>query len=348
MNTPLMPILFKEFRTQLRGNRAALLLTLYVGLLLIALGLLYRSVVGQVDFGAPLVSAQIGQALFTGLALATQGLTIYLAPATTVNAISGEHERRTFDMLLKTPLSASQVLLGKLLAALAFVLLLLVAALPLFSVVVLFGGVEMWDISRVLVTVLLSAIMGSLLGLFCSVVTRQTYAATLICYAILTAVIGGTLFAANLWSITHSMQPAPPEYVLINPLSAIASALASARPPEVITTGTLRPLAMLSLLTQGTLIRSGSDITVLPLYRATWLLYGGITLLLFWASLYGVQPRRRWRVSRIDALLLLLFLGYLGIAWLSRTWWLAGLVPPADEQAIHAVVIAAQSTPNPW
>lgn len=328
MNMPLMPILFKEFRTQLRGNRAAFLVTLYVGLLLLALHLIYRSVAGQVNFGEPLVSAQIGQALFTGLALALQGLTVYLAPATTVHAISAEYERRTFDMLLTTPLSAPQVLLGKLLAALAFVLLLLVVALPLFSIVILFGGVTLTDIGRVFLTVLLSAVVGSLLGLFCSVVTRQTYAATLICYALLTAIIGGTLFAANLWSVTHSMQPAPPEYVVVNPLSAIASALASARPPEVISTGTLRPLVMLSLLTQGTIIRRGGEVNVLPLYRVTWMLYLGVALFLFWACLYAVQPRRRWRISRIDALLLALLVVYALIGWMSRGWWLPGLIPP--------------------
>lgn len=330
MKAPLTPILFKEFRAHLRGSRAALLLTIYVGLLLIALRLLYRSVAGQVDVGAPLVSAQIGQALFTGLGLAIQLLTVFLAPATTVNAISSEHERRTFDMLLATPLSSTQMLLGKLVTAVAFVLVLLLAALPLFSVVVMFGGVQLADIARVLITVLLSALMGCVLGLSCSVLTRQTYAATLLCYAILATVIGGTLFAANLWSVTHSMLAAPPGYVVANPLSAMAAVLASTRPPELITAGTLRPLAILGLLTQGTVAQSAGQLLVLPLYRATWVLYAGLSLLLFWGCLHAVQPRRRWRLGRTDAVMLAAVLVYVVAVWLSRDWWLQGIVPPTE------------------
>lgn len=328
MKLTLWPVLFKEFRTQLRGKRAVLLLTTYVGLLLLALGWLYRSVSGQVDFGAPLVNAQIGQALFTGLALSMQGLMVFMAPATTINAISNEYEHQTFDLLLKTPLPASQLLLGKLLTALAFVLLLLLTALPLYSAVVLFGGVEPVDMYRVFLTVVVSAMMGCVLGLLCSVITRQTYAATIVCYALLITLIGGTLFAANLWSVTHGLAPAPPGYVVANPLSAMAATLGSARPPEAITGGTLRPLAILGILTQGTVIQSGGQINVLPIYRATWVLYGGLMLLMFWFCLHAVQPRRRWRVSRTDAVMVMLALGYAALAWFSRDWYMQGLNVP--------------------
>lgn len=328
MKLLLMPILFKEFRAQLRGSRAALLITIYVGLLLIALRLLYSSVVNEVDFGAPLVSAQIGQALFTGFGLAIQLLTVFIAPATTVNAVSSEHERRTFDMLLATPLSATQMLLGKLVTALAFLLLLILAVMPLFSIIVLFGGVQVGDLTRVIMTVLISAVLGALLGLTCSAITRQTYAATLLCYAILATAIGGTLFAANLWSVTHSMLAAPPQYVVANPLSAMAAVLASTRPPDIITPGTLQPIAILGLLTQGTMAQSGGQSIVLPIYRATWVVYSGLALTLFWSCLHLVQPRRRWRLGRTDLVVLVIALVYAMLVWLSRNWWLPGLIPP--------------------
>ncbi|NJL34693.1 MAG: ABC transporter permease subunit [Chloroflexaceae bacterium] len=140
------PIVSKELRTQMRGSRPAVLLSIYIGLLLLALLWLYNAVVEQVNLGSPLVSAQIGQVLFIGLTIAVQTLLVFLAPATSVNSISSEHERYTFDILMATPLAAVQILLAKLLVALAFVGLLLVCALPLFSMVVLFGGVELADL----------------------------------------------------------------------------------------------------------------------------------------------------------------------------------------------------------
>lgn len=320
-----VPVLLKELRAALRGSRAALLITVYVGLALIAMRLIYGAVADQTDSGAPIFSAQVGQAIFIGLALAVQGLTIFLAPATTVNSVSGEHERRTYDLLAATPLSSAQFLVGKLLTGLAFVLLLAVAAMPLFSVVMLFGGVAAADIVRVLAVILGSAAAGAVLGLFCSAATRQTYTATLLCFALLAALVGGTLLAANFWSLTNAMQAAPPSYVVANPLSAVGSALARTRPPEVVSPETLRPLAALSLLTQGVMTTTGGERAALPLYRATLTLYGAVSLLLFWASLHLVRPRRIWVPLREDAVMLGLCVAYGLLAWLTRGWWGAGL-----------------------
>lgn len=320
-----LPALRKEMRSYLRGAMAGLILSLYSGLILLALILMYRSITSQVNMGAPLVSAQIGQALFTGLMLMVQTLTVFVAPALTINSISSEHERHTFEMMLVTMLSPLHILLGKLVSALAFLLLLLLTTLPLFSIVLLFGGVTLVDIGRALLTVLLSAVAGCVLGLFCSAITRQTYTATMLCYAIIVSLIGGTIFASNLWSMLYNMRAAPTEYVVANPLSAIAAALARTHPPEVLSPGTLSPLAILGLLTNGTIVQVGRERMVLPLYRATWLLYAGSALLLLWISMHAVQPYQQWRLQRSDAVLLVLLLLYLALVWLSRAWWLQGL-----------------------
>lgn len=321
----LTTVLLKELRAALRGSRAALLITVYVGLSLIAMRIVYGAVTDQVGAGAPIFSAQVGQAVFIGLTLAVQGLTLFLAPATTVNSVSGEYERRTFELLAATPVTPAQLLAGKLLLGLAFVLLLIVAALPLFSVVMLFGGVAVIDIARALAVVLGTAVAGAVLGLFCSALARQTYTATLLCYALLVALVGGTLLAANFWSLTHAMQPAPPSYIAANPLAAIGSALARTRPPEAVSPSTLRPIAALSLLTQGVVADIQGERVTLPLYRATLVIYGAASLLLFWASLHLVQARRRLALGPADAVLLGLCLAYALAAWLTRGWWQVAL-----------------------
>jgi ABC-type transport system involved in multi-copper enzyme maturation permease subunit len=323
--TGLTPILLKELRSTLRGSRAALLIAVYVGLGLIAARLVFGAVAGQLGSGPPIFGAQVGQAVFVGLVLALQGLTVFLAPATTVNSVSAEHERRTYELLLATPLRPAQLLVGKLLTGLAFVLLLLLAALPLFSVPLLFGGVTLADIARALAVLLGSAVAGACLGLFCSAAARQTYTATLLCYALLVALVGGTLLAATFWSLTNSMRPAPPSYVVANPLSAIAAALAQTTPPPVVSPDTLQPLAALSLLTQGVVTELQGARVALPLYRATLIMYGAGCLLLFWLSLHLVRPRRRWALAADDAVMLGLLLAWAALAWLSRGWWMAGL-----------------------
>lgn len=323
--SPSMPVLFKEFAVQMRGSRAALLIGVYVGLAIIAARLLYGIVTEQLDRGAPLVAAQVGQVIFIGLSMGLQTLMVFLAPATTVNGISAEHERGTYQLLLTTPVAPVQLVAGKLAAALAFLLLLLVAALPVYAVVALFGGVELGDLLRVAGMLLITAVVGAAFGLFCSAATRQTYSATLLCYALLVSLIGGTLFLSNVWSLVNSLSAAPPWLVVANPLSAMASALMPARPPDSSLTGGLRPLVLLGLLTSGTV--GGGGWATLPLHRATAVLYGAGSLLLFWATLHLATPLRRWRVTTVDAALLLLLLGYLVLAFGARGWWLPGVFP---------------------
>jgi len=324
----LMPVLRRELRTRLRGYTALTLLSVYLGLLLLVLFLLYDSVTGQLNLGVPLLGPQLGQAIFTGLALAIQGLTFFLAPAVTLDAVSKEYEGRSFEMLQLSSISQLHVLLGKFVMALALLLLLLSTTLPLFSVVILFGGVGLLDIARVFVTIFLSAALGSMVGLCCSALTRQTFMATVLCYALLIMLVGGTLFAANLWSILNGQADPPATYVVANPLSAVASALASTRPPGYVSVGSLSPLAVLGLLTTGMLAEARGDTLVLPLYRATWVLYGGAMLLLLWFAVHAVQPMQRWRPRYEDIVFVLLVLVYGVLAWMVRAWWLVGLQAP--------------------
>jgi ABC-type transport system involved in multi-copper enzyme maturation permease subunit len=319
------PVLFKELATQLRGSRAALMITLYIGLVLIAARLLYGLVAAQLDYGRPLLSAQIGQVLFIGVSLVVQTLTVFLAPATTVNAISQEHERGTFELILATPLSAGQLLVGKLIAALAFMLLLLLAVAPAMSLVLLFGGVAITDVLRVFATTLITAVVGCAFGLCCSAITRQTYSATLLCYALLISLVGGSLFAANVWSLVNGLTAAPPAIVAANPLAAMATALAPVRPPESTVTGGFRPLVLLGLLSRGTIDAASGEAA--PTYRATAMIYGAATIIFFWVALQAVRPRRR--LTREDGLMLLTLLGYGLIAYLLRGWWVPGIFPAA-------------------
>src|SRR5262245_14504868 len=100
----LNPIIVKELRGRMRGARPYAVLTFF---LLIMVGAGYGInwlVTNQARFGTTILSAQVGQALFSGLALCELFLVIFLAPALTSGAISGEREQLTYDMLLATPL----------------------------------------------------------------------------------------------------------------------------------------------------------------------------------------------------------------------------------------------------
>jgi len=115
----------------------------YLGLLvgLVVLGLLSGGglLADQVSLNA---LARSGAQLFRWIAYGQVIGVCLLAPLFMAGAIASEQSGRTYNILLTTPLSNLQVVLGSLLGRLFFVLTLLLSGLPLFAVVLVFGGVR--------------------------------------------------------------------------------------------------------------------------------------------------------------------------------------------------------------
>ena len=65
------------------------------------------------------------------------------------SAVALEKDRKTLELLLMTNLSNSELVLGKLLAGMLTVLMVVVAALPLLMLVALLGGVSIGQILRI-------------------------------------------------------------------------------------------------------------------------------------------------------------------------------------------------------
>ena len=74
---------------------------------------------------------------------------LFITPGLTAGAISTEREKQTLSILLTTSQSSFQIISGKLLSSIAFLLLLIVAGLPIYSLVFLFGGISPMDFVKV-------------------------------------------------------------------------------------------------------------------------------------------------------------------------------------------------------
>lgn len=64
-----------------------------------------------------------------------------IAPVFAAGAITQERDAQTYNILLSTPLTNAQIVLGSLLSRLYFVLVLLLSGLPIFCITMLYGGV---------------------------------------------------------------------------------------------------------------------------------------------------------------------------------------------------------------
>lgn len=256
-------LVMKELRSRSRGWRPMWLLLGYLGALTLAVaGFLALST--QPSPGRT-ISATLGLQLFSALAFGLVLLLAFITPALTVGSISGERERRTLDLLLVTRASALGLVVGKLAGSLFAVLLLLLASLPAFAIVYLFGGVPLAYLGLVLLIACATALAHAALGLLLSGLLRRTALASVAAYLVVLALVLGPP-AASVFvpaagptgrlaasSLMVSSQSGPSSFIASHPagvappmMGGPSVALWAAGPPPLYTDAS--PLVVLSSL----------------------------------------------------------------------------------------------------
>jgi ABC-2 type transport system permease protein len=186
------PVLLHELRGRMRGMRAFAVLTVYLVVmagLAVALYALYLS-----TFATDINSIQggvLGKTLFTVVTLVEVLLIAFIVPGFTVDALTGERERQTYDLLRTTMLRPRTLVIGKLLSALAYVFLLLLATVPLQGIAFLFGGVDAVDLGITFVVLLVTAIAVGAVGIACSAWQQKTRTASAITYGVTIVMLFG-------------------------------------------------------------------------------------------------------------------------------------------------------------
>jgi ABC-2 type transport system permease protein len=178
------PVALKELRSRMRGGRAFLLLTIYLFILSALVILVYFGfATASRTYLAPEIRQNMGKSIFGVVVLMELFLVVFISPGLTAGAISSEREQQTFDLLRITLLPAKSIVFGKLLAALSFLFLLLLVAVPLQSIAFLFGGVTLEEFLIANLMLVISAFAYTTLGLFLSSLIKRTLAATILAYA---------------------------------------------------------------------------------------------------------------------------------------------------------------------
>ncbi len=104
-------------------------------------------------------------------------LMCFLAPVFTASAITQERDAQTFNILLSTPLSSAQIVLGSLASRLYFVIMLLLSGLPIFLMTMVYGGVTTRQIVESFALCGSTAILTGALAIFVAMIgvgTRRT------------------------------------------------------------------------------------------------------------------------------------------------------------------------------
>jgi ABC-type transport system involved in multi-copper enzyme maturation permease subunit len=300
----------------MRGKRAFVIITIHL-LLVAGFAWMVETLMERTltsGFGGTFsASADIGRALFVSMLILLTLIVLVLAPASTAGAISLEREKQTLDLLTTTPISSLAIVLGKLLSALSWILLLLLASIPVTALVFTFGGVGPDDMIKGYVVLLVTALFYGSVGLFVSALVKRTQAATVINLVVVIALTAGTGFIFIFWStmtdngfmpnggrdsgFIDSLGKRPPEALLwFNPFMAQLDVVCGTE------TGFGGSCQVISSITnnQGALVNGGFDNGFVQPRDSYWPRAAAAmvitSLVLIVVSVQLVSPTRRWRI----------------------------------------------------
>lgn len=182
----------------MRGWRAATVLIIHLSVLACLASSIYLITAESASLvGSGQVGQTMGRALFYSTYLVQLVLVVFLSPAFTAGAISGERERKTIDLLITTLLPPHSLVLGKLISALAYIILLILAALPIQSLALMFGGIVLSEVIIGTILLLITALVAGSVGIFVSSLMRSSIASTVLTYAAILMVTVGIPIAVG-------------------------------------------------------------------------------------------------------------------------------------------------------
>lgn len=188
------PVLQRELLVNLRMVRAFVLLFVYQALLGAVVYFAWPQDT-HLDLTANSENARQTRALVDLFFIGQYVIASMMAPSFAAGSITGEKERHTYEMLLASPLRPAAIVLGKLIAALTHLAVLIFASLPIVMLCLPLGGVHLSELLAAYLGLILSVITFGMISVACSAFFQRTSAALVVSYLlILPLVILGAIF----------------------------------------------------------------------------------------------------------------------------------------------------------
>jgi ABC-2 type transport system permease protein len=221
------PVIGRELTERLRGFRAFLAISIFVWVLALAMFLVFEGNAGTSDAFDLSARTGVGRLVFETVVLMMTVLVLFFVPGLTAGAIAGERERQTLATLQVTMLRTRSILFGKVAAALVFLLLMIVAALPVLAVSYLLGGIRLADIFMGVLAVFVVALLVATMVVAVSSFAKRVQSATLLAYGFtaLLSFIGPLVYGILMLldnRTTTDENAAPAWIATVNPFALVA------------------------------------------------------------------------------------------------------------------------------
>lgn len=170
------PILDKELRVTSRRKRSYLFRFIYIILLLLFVTVVWLANSNRYDSSQALSIAQMAQAgmMITMAVLWFQFIMSQLIVASSLSTtISEEIRKKTIGILMVTPITGLQIVLGKLFSSLLQLIILLAISLPVLALVRLFGGIPADFIFSTFCMIVTAALFTGSISLYFSISLRK-------------------------------------------------------------------------------------------------------------------------------------------------------------------------------
>ena len=169
--------------------------------------------------------AWFGAAVFQILAPLQLAVAMPFAALLVASAVALEKDRKTLDLLMMTNLSNSELVLGKLLAGMLNVLVVVTATLPLFMIIALLGGISTIQVLQVEAVTIASALVAGSLGSTLALWREKTFQALAMTLLVLVLWLAGwEIVAAGMLGEAWFGYPVQTWAIAMSPWQAVQAA----------------------------------------------------------------------------------------------------------------------------
>ena len=175
------PVLQRELLVNLRMSRGFVLLFLYQALLGLVVYFAWPQDTHLDLTSNPEQARQLVDMFFLGQYI----LASLMAPSFAAGTITGEKERKTYEMLLASPLRPAAIVIGKMVASLTHLGVLVFASLPIVMLCLPLGGVSLYEVLAAYLGLLVSVITFGSISVACSSYFQRTAASLVVSYLLI-------------------------------------------------------------------------------------------------------------------------------------------------------------------
>lgn len=179
------PVLQRELLVNLRMTRAFVLLFVYQALLGVVVYFAWPRNVERLDLSGSQQDQQHGEKLANLFFFGQYVLASLMAPSFAAGAITGEKERKTYEMLLASPLRPAAIVLGKLVASLSHLAVLIFASLPIIMLCLPLGGLSPYEVLAAYLGLIVSVVTFGMISVACSSYFKRTAASLVVSYLLI-------------------------------------------------------------------------------------------------------------------------------------------------------------------